>query len=482
MRRVVWLGLLLALAAGGAQGQQESLKLGRFGTVALYRATPAPSHVVLFVSGDGGWNKGVVDMAKMLVPMDAPRDTLVVGIDIRHYLERLGDSPDKCAYAAADFEALSQLVQKQLGLPAYHPPLLVGYSSGATLVYALLVQAPPGTFAGAVSLGFCPDLDLPKPLCRGAGLAWDPGAHKKTYLFRPAPSLPAPWIALQGTVDQVCDPPATERYVGQVAGGAVVMLPKVGHGFGVYRRWVPAFKDAVARVWAPPAQPPPALAPEVGDLPLVELPAKAGPPGGRGEPSDLAVILSGDGGWASLDRQVGEALAGAGLPVVGLDSLQYFWKARTPEGAAKDLERVLRHYLAAWSKQGAVLIGYSLGADVLPFLANRLPPDLRQRVRLVALLGPSKTTAFEFHVSEWLGASGHDVHPVAPEVEKLAGTEVLCFYGEEEEDSLCRALPPGLVTRMPEKGAHHFGGDYHVLASAILAALERPIGTAPAPS
>ena len=34
-----------------------------------------------------------------------------------------------------------------------------------------------------------------------------------------------------------------------------------------------------------------------------------------------------------------------------------------------------------------VLIGYSLGADVLPFMASRLKPDLVNRVVLIALLG-----------------------------------------------------------------------------------------------
>jgi len=54
---------------------------------------------------------------------------------------------------------------------AYQRPLLVGYSSGATLVYAALAAAPPEAFAGAISLGFCPDLEIHKPLCHGRALA-----------------------------------------------------------------------------------------------------------------------------------------------------------------------------------------------------------------------------------------------------------------------------------------------------------------------
>ena len=43
--------------------QTETLRFGRFGTGTVYRESPHPCHVVLFISGDGGWNLGVVDMA-----------------------------------------------------------------------------------------------------------------------------------------------------------------------------------------------------------------------------------------------------------------------------------------------------------------------------------------------------------------------------------------------------------------------------------
>ena len=46
--------------------QTETLRFGRFGTGTVYRESLHPSHIVLFVSGDGGWNLGVVDMAHAL--------------------------------------------------------------------------------------------------------------------------------------------------------------------------------------------------------------------------------------------------------------------------------------------------------------------------------------------------------------------------------------------------------------------------------
>ena len=222
----------------------EVLQFGRFGNVTIYYQSTRPSHVVLFVSGDGGWNLGVVDMAKALSSYNA----LVVGIDITHYMKELERSSEACVYPAADFELLSKFVQKKLGYPGYRVPLLVGYSSGATLVYAILVQAPPNTFLGAISLGFCPDLQLTKPLCRGYGLEWKPGPKGKGYSFLPARKIRDPWIALQGTIDQVCDPLNTEKFVKQIEGGEIVILPKVGHGFSVPKNWLPRFKETFHRI------------------------------------------------------------------------------------------------------------------------------------------------------------------------------------------------------------------------------------------
>ncbi len=191
--------------------------------------------------------------------------------------------------------------------------------------------------------------------------------------------------------------------------------------------------------------------------------------GAAGANDRLAVIISGDGGWAGIDREVGGALAARGIPVVGLNSLKYFWQEKPPDVIGRDLERILGHYLAVWHKQRVLLIGYSLGADVLPFMFNRLSPPLQKQVELIALLGPSKLASFEFHVTQWVGGGSNTDRPVLPEVQKLRGrAPVLCLYGKEEEDSICPGLSPALGKSIGFAGAHHFGGDYGALADRIL--------------
>jgi len=461
------LGIGMAAAILSAMGlspvlamDESSLNAGRFGGVHLYRQRPQPSHVVLFVSGDGGWNLGVVEMARTLAGLDA----LVVGIDIIHYLKQLGQSDESCLYPAADFESLSKFVQKSLGYRQYVQPVLVGYSSGATLIYALICQAPAGTFKAALSLGFCPDLPLARAPCKGSGLAWRPNPENGIYVFNPAGQLETPWTAFQGDIDQVCDARATREFVSKVPGARIVMLPKVGHGFSVPKNWLPQFKEAFIRLTGKTA---PAPGTGLDDLPLVEVPARAA---GRRQ---LAVMISGDGGWAGIDRQLADDFAAHGLSVVGLNSLRYFWSPRTPDGAARDLERILTHYLQAWQKEQAVLIGYSLGADVLPFMAARLPSDLRAKIGLIALLGPSRETAFEFHLSDWMGAGSRArQYPLLPEIEKLQGLRTLCVYGEQESDSLCREALPTSVIKISLGGGHHFGGQYEFIAGDIFQAME----------
>lgn len=452
--------------ASGIQAEETTDQFGRFGKIALYLPSGHPAHVALFVSGDGGWNLGVVDMAREIAALGA----LVVGIDITYYLKQLERSSESCVYPAADFELLSKYVQKKLNFPQYVTPVLIGYSSGATLVYAVLGQSPTNTFGGAISLGFCPDLTVAKPLCRSNGLEWQQDPKKKNlYLFPPFKHLRNPWIAFQGTIDKVCDPLKTEAFVKQVPNGQLASLPGVGHGFSVPKNWLPQFKRTFSTLTASSPKSAALLeqSGDLTDLPLVEVPTT-----GTSRPQ-MAVFLTGDGGWADLDQEVSRELAARGLTVVGLNTLKYFWSARTPDGATADLARILRYYLEHWKKDTAVLIGYSLGADVLPFMAARLPQDLRDRTALIALIGPSKETAFEFHMTDWMGGTSKGLRPVLPEVKHLSGKNLLCLYGKEETDSLCPAIRQSGAQVDALEGAHHFSGNYTAIAEQILKALEK---------
>ena len=202
---------------------------------------------------------------------------------------------------------------------------------------------------------------------------------------------------------------------------------------------------------------------DVGGLPLHVVATKAG------SPAALAIILTGDGGWAGIDKRISDLFAARGVAVVGLDSRSYLMNAKTPDEAEADIARVMRHFSARWSVQRVMLVGYSRGADMAPFIANRLPDDLRQTIALIALLGPAERANFEFHWADMLTETSKPSDPpILPELERLRGMRVLCVYGKDEKESLCRLADTTVVRVDQRAGRHHFDGDYDAIASEIL--------------
>lgn len=218
---------------------------------------------------------------------------------------------------------------------------------------------------------------------------------------------------------------------------------------------------------APPA-PAPSAAPasdanDVSDLPLYEV-KKDGPVTDK-----LGILISGDGGWWTLDNAVSECMAEHGVPIIGVSSHKYFGTPRTPDSTAADMARLLRHYLAAWKRERIVLMGYSLGAEIIPFVATRMPGDLKSRVAAVVMISPSKDTMFEFHLADWIKSpTNRATFPVQPEIEKLyGGPKVVCTTSDADADCICGKLDTAKVAVVARKGDHHYDGDFKGLGEAI---------------
>lgn len=232
--------LLLLMLPIITDAQEETISLDPFGVIHVYQpAKQPPVSVLILISGDGGWEHAVLKMAKVL----SAEGCLVAGVDINQYLKNLEKESGDCASPATDFLTLGQSVQEKYGIKKKAHPYLVGYSSGATLVYAAIVQAQPSIFAAAFSFGFCPDFSVKKPFCKGKDLQWDEGPKKTSILFRPTKNLQIPWIVFQGYVDQVCNENVTRSFVQQVPNAEFILLPKVGHGFNVLKNWLPKFQE-----------------------------------------------------------------------------------------------------------------------------------------------------------------------------------------------------------------------------------------------
>jgi type IV secretory pathway VirJ component len=463
--------LLCAQAAADRAGQghrgaplpanAERLSHGRFEDVVVYRPQGVPRAFVLLLSGASGWPGKGPGKAQALAQALAARGALVAGIDTRRFYRVLAQDEGGCEYSSGDLENLSHFVQAYYKLPTYFPPLLAGVGEGAAFAYANLAQAQRGVFAGGLLLDFCPALALRRPLCEGAGYEAVPRRGGQDFL--PAKDFSSPLTVVQSAGLRACPSAEARAFVAELPGVRLIALPAGGNAEQRLAQFLDAY-DRLALTSRPQELPPPPA--DLAGLPVVEVPVKPGV-----APTDtFAVFMSGDGGWAGLDQEVAGALAAHGVPVVGLDSLRYYWTPRTPQSAAADVDRLLRYYLAHWHARQAILVGYSQGADVLPFILNRLPAPTRARVALAAVLGLSRHALFEFHLGNWVGGNENAGPPTTPEMLK-AGAErpLLCIYGADEDDSPCPQLDPKLVRRVQLPGGHHFGGDYEKLAEVILA-------------
>jgi type IV secretory pathway VirJ component len=191
----------------------------------------------------------------------------------------------------------------------------------------------------------------------------------------------------------------------------------------------------------------------------------------------FALFITGDGGWASIDNDITAELAEHGVNVVGLDSRAYLHERRTPDQVAADVARIVRQFQEQWHQEHFILVGYSRGADLAPFIASRLDTSLRADLSLVAMIGLGERAGFEFHFQDIF----RDVKragdlPTLPELEKLRGVPMMCIYGTEEKASGCRDAPPDVVERVARNGSHHFDNDYRAIADLILADLRNRHG------
>ncbi|MEO7775847.1 MAG: AcvB/VirJ family lysyl-phosphatidylglycerol hydrolase [Steroidobacteraceae bacterium] len=448
--------LLCADVASGAAPAQ-SIVYGKFGKVVLLRPAGTPKSVVLFLSDDAGWTQALNEFAQLLVAKGA----LVAGIDTPRYLAQLARKDDGCNYMAWDIEDLAHRVEKEIGFQQYLTPMIVGQGSGAATSYATLVQSSSGMFAGAVSLDFCPEQSFGgAPLCPG------PAAGLRSYktsggalLLDPAPVLKDRWIAIQPKQDASCTGHNIDTFATRVGNSQVVRL-RNAHEAGP--QLVAAHDQLVAAVQARRLATSNSSSIGVDDLPLVELPTTV-------HSRRIALLITGDGGWAELDKAVSSALVARGVPVVGFNALKYFWGERTQEGTADDIARVLRHYLASWQASEILLVGYSFGADVMPFVINRLPADLRTRVVSATLLSLGSTASFEVHMAGWMGKAASDGVPTQPELAKIRDLPILCLYGAGDNESACDEFKGPTYTALTIGEGHHFSGQYAQLADSLLA-------------
>lgn len=409
-----------------------------------------PEASVVLISDAAGWDAEEARQAADL----AEKGAAVIGIDFPAYLKALQADDGECVYMVSDIESLAHQMQRAGGATSYRPPIVAGIGEGGALALAMIAQSPAATLGEAIAVDPVAGIPLDKVLCTPASKTKADG--RTVYGLTDGP-LPAPVTVL--FTDKA---PATGR--------SHVAALKQAHADIDVRDVASPAEDALSQALADRVDAAGDAEAPLG-LPLTILKA-------RPAFDTMAVVYSGDGGWRDIDKQVAGALQQRGIPVVGVDSLRYFWSERKPQETADDLARIIAAFRKEWNVSHVLLIGYSFGADILPATYNRLSEEDKAHVPQITLMALSHQVDYEISVTGWLGVAGAGAggDPV-DDIAKIDARHVQCIYGSEEDDDPCPTLKSSGVESIGIDGGHHFDDDYEGLAERILTGLKRRLGT-----
>lgn len=197
-------------------------------------------------------------------------------------------------------------------------------------------------------------------------------------------------------------------------------------------------------------------------LPVIVLPAAPD------ENTPMVLMITGDGGWKNFDPRLAGQFVQQKAPVVALNALHYFWTKKTPEQATSDVEDLLNKYMKQWNKRSFILAGFSFGADVMPFIINRLPDSILRHCKGVALFSPGLSTDFEIHISQMLSEHHQWEYNVVNEMEAMKPIKLLCFFGDEEHEFPVNIIPKHGWQLIYLKGGHHYEKNTDNIAKIVL--------------
>jgi type IV secretory pathway VirJ component len=405
---------------------------------------------VFLISDAAGWGDSEKTEADRLVS----QGSVVIGVDFPSYMAALNrydvSLNDGCIYTVSDIESLSQQVQRAAGNSPYHLPIVAGIGEGGALALAIAAQTPDATIGQTFVVDPHAGIPLSKELCTPAQkkVVGDRSVYGLTD-----GSLPDPIIATFT--------PAADK-----DGRAHVEDLKKAHDAIEIRDSTDDAQTVFADTLDDLVTASGAFDNPLG-LPLAVLEAKP-------NLDTMAVIYSGDGGWRDIDKEVGGMLQKEGIPVVGIDSLRYFWTERKPQETADDLSRIIEFYRKQWKVKHVLLIGYSFGADIVPATYQLLKPEEKRAVAQISLLSLSHQVDYVISVMGWLGqktegAGGDPIKDLKGANPKL----VQCIYGKDDDDDVaCPAVKDvgGEVIELP--GDHHFDENYDLLTKTIIDGLK----------
>jgi type IV secretory pathway VirJ component len=223
---------------------------------------------------------------------------------------------------------------------------------------------------------------------------------------------------------------------------------------------------------------------------IVITPAQTNISSDSGANDKLVIFYSGDGGWGTLEREITETLNSHDIPVVGINSSIYFWRERSVEEYAAELDTLITQYSHQWNKQHVWLIGFSFGANVLPSITNKLSQQNRVNVEQLTMLEPTDDVFFEIEIEKYMTEGGWNINaqrvrhgirpvkhydPLIPLNTLQDHPRVFCYYGKDAvKISLC--TQPSLsshLTAVPRDGSHYFNNRLQEITQVMIGNLPK---------
>ncbi len=428
----------------------QLITLNNANTFRVIHSPKAEKGLVLFIS-----DKSKTEVTSLYAKQFAALSYYVVIIDNQNLLLSATNSDSQCLNLAKKLTELSLQLNSQFKLNNKDLPILVGMKNGAALLYAALAQADKKTFHAAVGINFTPQLSTHTPLCNQE--TFSTKADGSLLEFKSLNRLPSSFYIFQDK--NLAENSNAQEFANNISNAKFTVAKEANE--------TPLSEAIQILQWLDPRLTD-QISSDAGDsdLPLIEVNVAQNKTDAT---QTMAILLTGDGGWAEIDKELAKILAAQGIPTVGFDSLSYFWKARTPLTTSQDIERVITQYLEKWNKKQVILIGYSFGADVLPFIANNVSAETQQKISLIALLGMGKTAAFEFRLSSWMNADKNpDRLLISPEIEKMKWAKSICIYGIADTAANCLPVETHGVKAIRMSGDHHFDEKYEELVKHII--------------
>ena len=182
----------------------------------------------------------------------------------------------------------------------------------------------------------------------------------------------------------------------------------------------------------------------------------------------MVFYISGDGGMNKFSTSLCADINKAGYQVTAMDARNYFWHKKTPEQTASDISRYLEREMELFTNPRIVLVGYSFGADVMPFVVNRMPFPMKEKLASVVLLSPSTSTDFEIHLTDFFGGNSKRAMEVLPAINAMDIPKAAIIFGSEETGYAKGRVTLRNCMLVTIHGNHHYDGNIQKAASVIM--------------